>query len=64
MPKFKFSQIQEIKSKHATNTFVLKFATNDYSLDEVMSFYKNTDYFEYIEPNYIARGSGVMNTIP
>ncbi len=57
-------KIQEIKSKHSTGTMLLKFDNTAYTLDQIISMYEDTGYFEYVEPNYIARGSGIMNTVP
>ncbi len=58
------SKIQEIKSKTPTHTYVLNYSNSDYSIDEVIAMYKDSEYFEYVEPNFIGRGSGVVNTVP
>ncbi|MEM9546059.1 MAG: S8 family serine peptidase [Bacteroidota bacterium] len=58
------SKIHEIKRKIPSNTFVLKFENDSYTIDQVISLYKETGLFEYIEPNFIGKGSGVASTIP
>lgn len=58
------SEYQTIGSKYTSSTVLIKYNSNEFSLNEIIAKYENTGDFEYVEPNYIATGSGVMNTRP
>jgi len=61
--KINVLKYQDINTKQSNDIVVIKF-DSDISLDKIISFYENTGLFEYVEPNYIAKGSGVLNTVP
>lgn len=61
--KINVLKYQDINIKQSNDIVVIKF-DSDISLDKIISFYENTGLFEYVEPNYIAKGSGVLNTVP
>lgn len=52
-----------IGNKNVRNTFLLKFK-NNINVNSAIEVYKKTGLFEYVEPNYIGRGHGFMQTTP
>lgn len=52
-----------IGNKKTKNTFVLKFK-NEIEIKSIIKVYLKTNLFEYVEPNYIGKGHGVMQTTP
>lgn len=51
-------------NKKIKDTYVIKFNGSAYSVDEAIALYKATNECEYVEPNYIGRGSGQLATTP
>jgi thermitase len=56
--------MKPIINKTSNNIVRLVFNPSEFSLEQIIELYKNTGYFEYVEPNFIATGSGVENTQP
>ena len=61
--KINVLKYQTINTKQSNKIILIKY-DSDLDLEEIISFYKSTGLFEYVEPNYTAKGSGVLNTIP
>ena len=53
-----------IYAKESNNNIIIIKYDSDIDLEKIISFYQRTSLFEYVEPNFIAKGSGVLNTIP
>ena len=52
-----------IGNKKENNTFLLKFK-NECDIKSILNVYLNTNLFEYVEPNYIGSGHGMLQTTP
>ena len=61
--KINVLKYQTINTKQSNKIIIIKY-DSDIGLEEIISFYENTGLFEYVEPNYTGKGSGVLNTIP
>ena len=63
--KYDVLKIDLTGNRKLNNTYLLKFSQpilKD-NRDKVISTYMETGLFEYVEPNYIGRGSGVMGEL-
>lgn len=58
------SEIREIKRKTPSRSYVLKFEVSEIPLENILEAYSDTGIFEYVEPNFIAHGSGVEKISP
>ncbi|MDI9311089.1 MAG: S8 family serine peptidase [Limnohabitans sp.] len=53
-------KIESIGQFKKTKTFIFKFNKN-ISIDKLIEIYKATNFFDYVEPDYLAYGSGIQN---
>lgn len=53
-----------IKNKSSKNTLLIQYSNTTISVDDAIEIYKNTQKFEYVEPNYLANGNGQSSTTP
>ncbi|WP_162984890.1 S8 family serine peptidase [Mesonia aquimarina] len=61
----KVSNYEVIRNSESNTTVLIQYQNNQISLQKVIAMYKNTEVFEYVEPNYIATAGGKkMTTIP
>lgn len=63
--KYDVLKIDLTGNRKLNNTYLLKFSQPILKVnrDKVISTYMETGLFEYVEPNYIGRGSGVMGEL-
>ena len=58
--RYKVSKIKEIGKN--TKTFLVRFK-NDIDINEIIKKYTKTNLFEYVEPNFIGKGSGQSSSV-
>jgi thermitase len=59
----KLESSEIIGNKKTKSTLVLKFK-NDVDIKSIIEVYKKTNLFEYVEPNYIGKSQGFLQTTP
>ena len=59
----KLNSFKIIGNKKDKNTFLLKFK-NEVDIKSIIEVYIKTNLFEYVEPNYMVKGHGLMQTTP
>jgi thermitase len=59
----KIASFEIIGNKKNKNTFIIKFR-NEVDIKSIIEVYTKTNLFEFVEPNYIGKGHGFMQTTP
>jgi|688.fasta_scaffold135283_3 subtilisin family serine protease len=59
----KLDSFEIIGNKKSKKTFLLKFK-NELDIKSIIEVYSNTNLFNYVEPNYIGKGHGFLQTTP
>ena len=59
----KVESFEIIGNKKTKKTFLLKFR-NEVDIKSIIEVYTKTNLFEFVEPNYIGKGHGFMQTTP
>lgn len=59
----KLQSYRIIGNKKKSKTFLLKFKS-EHDIYKVIGIYLNTNLFNYVEPNYIGKGHGFLQTTP
>lgn len=62
--KLNVVKYQSVYDKNPNSAIAIRFNNTQFKINQVVELYQKTGLFEYVEPNYIATGSGELNTVP